>query len=88
MPFADVPGLIARVIEPVAQERPGLGHQRQVVAEAAVVQRVLARHQHAPPGRADRLIAETVGKAHGILREAIGMRRADLLVAVTAEHVE
>ena len=85
MPFADIGGLIARLLD-IAAQRFHVGRQHHVVAEAARLGGVFARLEQRAAGTAHRLRGKRPFKLHTFARQLVKARRDIQLLAVTAAH--
>ena len=88
VPFADVAGAVAVVAQHFAEVLAFAGQHAGVVAEGAVLKRMLSAEEHAAHGRADGGRGDAVLKPDAFACYAVEVRRLDLLVAVAPEHVK
>ena len=86
MPFADIGGLIARLLD-IAAQRLHVGGQHHVVAEAARLGGVFARLEQRAAGAAHRLRGKRPFKLHTFARQLVKARRDIQLLAVTTAGI-
>ncbi len=87
VPLAVVTGAITRVAQDLREVVSVSGQNLQVIRDGAATQWMLSGHQDAPVRGAHGRIGDAMVEAHPLLRQAIEVRRDDILVAVTAQHV-